>query len=188
MAPNSNSPTRLTPTPNSTTLVSNESRPLSTLLYYGCAVDIKLLVALSELGSTQAASTELSTTDLSQLLDYLSTYPDNGILYRSSAMILSAHSDAAYLNVSCAHSRAGALIMLSKNIPVPSLNGPVLTISQIIKTSCLPPLKPKSQASSSAPKPGYPSETLSWKWGGIKPPLPFSATTPPPMASSTRPW
>ena len=48
-------------------------------------------------------------------------------------MILSAHSDASYLNVSCACSRAGAHIMLSENTPVPSLNGPVLTIAQIIK-------------------------------------------------------
>ena len=48
-------------------------------------------------------------------------------------MILSAHSDAAYLNVLCAHSRSDAHIMLSNNTPVPSLNGPVLTIAQIIK-------------------------------------------------------
>ena len=48
-------------------------------------------------------------------------------------MILSAHSDAAYLNVPCARSRASAHIMLSENTPVPSLNGPVLTIAQIIK-------------------------------------------------------
>ena len=48
-------------------------------------------------------------------------------------MILSTHSDAAYLNVSRACSRAGAHIMLSENTPVPSLNGPVLTIAQIIK-------------------------------------------------------
>ena len=103
------------------------------LLYYGCAVYNKLLVALRKLGSTQAAATELTKTDLSQLLDYLSTYPDDGILYRSSVMILSAHSNAAYLNVSRARSRAGAHIMLSENTPVPSLNGPVLTIAQIIK-------------------------------------------------------
>ena len=48
-------------------------------------------------------------------------------------MILAAHSDAAYLNVSRARSRAGAHIMLSDNTPVPSINGPVLTIAQIIK-------------------------------------------------------
>ena len=40
---------------------------------------------------------------------------------------------AAYLNVSCARSRAGAHIMHSKNTPVPSINGPVLTIAQVIK-------------------------------------------------------
>ena len=48
-------------------------------------------------------------------------------------MILSAHSDAAYLNVPRARSCAGTHIMLSENTPVPSLNGPVLTIAQIIK-------------------------------------------------------
>ena len=48
-------------------------------------------------------------------------------------MVLSAHSDAAYLNVSKARIRAGAHIMLSKEVPVPKSNGPVLTISQIIK-------------------------------------------------------
>ena len=48
-------------------------------------------------------------------------------------MILYAHSDAAYLNVPQACSRAGTLIMLSENTHVPSLNGPVLTIDQITK-------------------------------------------------------
>ena len=103
------------------------------LLYYGCAVDNKLLIDISKPGSTQAEAIEITNTDLSQLLDYLSTYPDDGILYRSSAMILAAHSDAAYLNISRACSRAGAHTMLSKNTPVPSLNGTVLTIAQIIK-------------------------------------------------------
>lgn len=48
-------------------------------------------------------------------------------------MILAAHSDAAYLNVSKARSRAGAHIMLSEDIPIPAFNGPVLTLAQIIK-------------------------------------------------------
>ena len=48
-------------------------------------------------------------------------------------MILSAHSDAAYLNAPFARSRAFAHIMLSENTPMPSLSGPVLTIAQIIK-------------------------------------------------------
>ena len=48
-------------------------------------------------------------------------------------MILSAHSNAAYLNVPRYLSRAGAHIILSKNNPVTYLNGPVLTIAQISK-------------------------------------------------------
>ena len=133
-APNSNSLTLLTPAPPlDATGVKRIQDIIGALLYYGNAVDNKLLVALGDLASTQAAATELTKTDLGQLLDYLSTYPDDGILYRSSAMILSAHSDAAYLNVPRARSLACAHIMLSENTPVPSLNGPVLTIAQIIK-------------------------------------------------------
>ena len=48
-------------------------------------------------------------------------------------MILAAHADAGFLNKSKARSRAGAHIFLSENKPKPKLNGPVLTISQIIK-------------------------------------------------------
>ena len=48
-------------------------------------------------------------------------------------MILSAHSNTVYINVPCPCSRAGAHIMLSENTPVPSINRPVLKISQIIK-------------------------------------------------------
>ena len=48
-------------------------------------------------------------------------------------MLLSAHSDAACLNVSKARSRAGTHIMLSEDVPVIKYNGPVLFIAQIIK-------------------------------------------------------
>ena len=47
-------------------------------------------------------------------------------------MILSAHSDAAYLNFAKSRSRASAHIMLSENAPVPSYNSPVITIAHII--------------------------------------------------------
>ena len=69
-----------------------------------------------------------------QLLDYLATYPDNGITYRASNMILARHADAAYLNVPQARSCAGSYIMLSEDVPIPLHNGPFLTIAQIIKT------------------------------------------------------
>ena len=99
----------------------------------GRAVDNKLLVALSELGQQQASATEATNDAIIQLLDYVAMYPSDGITFRASDMVLSAHSDAAYLNVNKARSRAGAHIMLSEDVPVPSYNGPVLTIAQIIK-------------------------------------------------------
>ena len=47
-------------------------------------------------------------------------------------MILSTHSDAAYLNTTKACSGAGTHIVLSENVPVKAYNGPILTIAQII--------------------------------------------------------
>ena len=96
-------------------------------------MDNKLLVALSKLDQQQAAVTEATNDATAQLLDFVATYPADDITYRASGMVLSAHSDAAYLNVSKAGSRAGAHIMLSEDVPVPSYYGPVLTVTQIIK-------------------------------------------------------
>jgi hypothetical protein len=113
--------------------ISRVQQIVGALLFYGRAVDNKLLVALSDIGSEQAAATKATAADLHQLLDYVATYPDDGIFYRASDMILAAHADASYLNVSKARSRAGAHIMLSENDPIPKFNGPILTIAQIIK-------------------------------------------------------
>ena len=63
----------------------------------------------------------------------MATYPNDGILFRKSDMILAAHADAGFLNEPRARSRAGAHIFLSENEPKPKRNGPILTIAQIIK-------------------------------------------------------
>ena len=68
------------------------------LLYVGRAVNIKLLVALSAIGAKQAAATEDTAAEIEQLLDYVATYPNDGILFRKSDMILAAHADAVFLN------------------------------------------------------------------------------------------
>ena len=90
-------------------------------------------MALIKLGQQQASATEATNNAITQLLDYVATYPSDGISYRSSGMVLSAHSDAAYPNVTKARSQAGAHIILSENVPAPTYNGPVLTFAQIIK-------------------------------------------------------
>ena len=49
------------------------------LLFYGWAIDNKLLIALSELGQQQAAATQATNDAILQLLDYVATYPRDSI-------------------------------------------------------------------------------------------------------------
>ena len=106
---------------------------VGSLLYYARAVDNKLLVALSAIASRQAQATVATEQAVHLLLDYVATYPNDGIVYRASDMILCAHADAGFLNETNARSRAGAHIFLSENDPFPRFNGAVLSIAQIIK-------------------------------------------------------
>ena len=93
----------------------------------------KLLVALSAIGSQQASSTEDTSKEIHQLLDYCATYQDCGILYRSSNMILAGHSDASFNNETGAWNRASAHIFLSENESKTRWNGPIIKIAQIMK-------------------------------------------------------
>ena len=106
---------------------------IGSLLYYARAVDNKLLATLSTISSHQAKATENTAKAVHQLLDYVATYPADGITYRASNMVLAAHSDASFLTEPGSRSRAGAHIFLSENDPIPRPNGPVLSISQTIK-------------------------------------------------------
>ena len=67
------------------------------------------------------------------MLDYLPTYPNYGIVYRASDMILAAHSGAGFHNESKGRSRTGAHIFLYEDEPIPRWNGPILSIAQVIK-------------------------------------------------------
>ena len=55
------------------------------------------------------------------------------LVYNSSKMILSVHSDAGYANEKKARSRAGGHFFLSNNEPDPPNNGAILTNATIIK-------------------------------------------------------
>ena len=103
------------------------------LLFYGRAVDNNILVVLSELEQQQAAATQATNDDIMQLLDYVATYPSDGITFRASYMVLASHSNAAFLNVTKYCFRYGSHIMLSEDVPVPTYNGPILIITQIIR-------------------------------------------------------
>ncbi len=60
----------------------------------------------------QSAATKQNEQEISQLLDYVATYPNEGIIYRSSGMVLAVHSDAGFNNESKGHSLDGAHILL----------------------------------------------------------------------------
>ena len=70
---------------------------------------------------------------ITQLLNYVTTYLEDGITFRPSAMVLAAHADASFLTESGACSHAGAHIFLSEDEPIPQPNGPILSISHVIK-------------------------------------------------------
>ena len=83
------------------------------------AVDNKLLAVLSAIGAQQASATQPTSAAIDQILDHCATYPADGILYRSSDMVLCAHSYAGFQNESKGRSRAGAHIFLSENDTMP---------------------------------------------------------------------
>ena len=97
------------------------------------SVDNKIMVAINTSGTQEALATEATNDAVHQLLNYLATYPDDGISYRASDMILATHSDAGFHNESKGRSRAGAHIFLSEDDSIPHWNGPILTVAQIIK-------------------------------------------------------
>jgi hypothetical protein len=90
-------------------------------------------VALSAIAAKQSKATVATELAVHLLLDYVATYPNDGIVYRASDMILCAHANAGFLNESQSHSRAGAHIFLLENDPFPRFNGAVLSNAQIIK-------------------------------------------------------
>ena len=72
-------------------------------------------MALSAITAQQAHATVATEQAVNLLLDYVATYPNDGIIYCASDMILCAHANAGFLNKSQSCSQAGALIYLSVN-------------------------------------------------------------------------
>ena len=98
----------------------NESRPplyslgikrfqgiFDILLYYAQAVYKNLIFTLSAIGPHQAYPTERTLAAITHLLEYATTFPNYGITYRASSMILAWHSDTSFLNESKAHNWQG---------------------------------------------------------------------------------
>ena len=63
-------------------------------LFYGRAVDLTLLTALSAIASQQSKPTEETMKIVNQFLDYCASQEDAVVTYRRSDMKLAGHSDA----------------------------------------------------------------------------------------------
>lgn len=110
---------------------------VGTLLYYAQAVYPTMLVALGTLAEEQTKGTTNTALAAQQLLDYAATHPDATLQYTASDMQLHIDSNASYLSMPQAHSRAGGYFYLSarladptsKPTTTPPLNGAVHVLS-----------------------------------------------------------
>jgi hypothetical protein len=116
---------------------------VGTFLYYACALDCTMRLALSQLAAAQSKATAATDAACRQFLAYAATYPEVSVRYTASDMVLHVHSDASYLSEPDARSRAGGLFYLTArprdptvaptpdSTPLP-MNGPVLVLSSIL--------------------------------------------------------
>ena len=107
-------------------------RIIGTLLYYRCAVDPALTIALSSIAAEQAKGTEQTTNNVAKLLNYVATHPDATIQYKKSDTLLCVHSNTSYLSEPKAHSSAGGYFFLG-NKDDTFINGPTLSPTGVIK-------------------------------------------------------
>jgi hypothetical protein len=117
---------------------------VGTFLFYARAVDPTMLTALSDLSAQQSQATEHTAQATIRFLNYAAINPLAIIRYIASDMVLHIHSDASYLSVPKARSRAAGHHFLS-DMPadplrqpqptdiMPPDNGAVLTVCTIMK-------------------------------------------------------
>ena len=86
---------------------------VGTFLYYARAIDNTMLVALNSIAGDQSTATANTTKAVNHLLDYAATHPEASVRYHASGMRLHIDSDASYLSIKHARSRAGGHFMLS---------------------------------------------------------------------------
>ena len=98
-------------------------------LYYGRALDASVLPALNTIATQQNAPTQKVKEKCERLLDYVATYPNPILRFYASDMILTGESDAAYLVLPKARSRAAGIFYLTNkptSKPHPNVNGAIL--------------------------------------------------------------
>jgi hypothetical protein len=116
--------------------IKHVQQVIGSILYYARTVNLTVLMALSTIASKQAKGTEKTMAKTKQLLDYLTMHPDATVRFHALDIILNIHSDASYLLVANAHSRAcGQFFMGWKADPTKplKLNGTFFGLCAILQ-------------------------------------------------------
>ena len=107
------------------------------LSHYARVVDYSLLEGVTRLAMTQAQPTADTMTRIEHILDYLERYPQNGIIFEASDMILTSHADASYQSLPGSRSKLGGVHYFANKDDPPSVNnGLITTQSAVIKVVC----------------------------------------------------
>ena len=85
------------------------------------------------IGKQHVTTINAANAVITQLLDFMATYLDDGIVYHSNDMVLTVHADAIFHNASKGRSRTGAHTVFAEDYPFQRWNGAILTIAKIIK-------------------------------------------------------
>jgi hypothetical protein len=102
-------------------------------LFLAWSMDGAMLTPLSALASEEAAPTEATIEKCLQFLDYAASQEDAFLTYKASNMVLMIHSNNSYLYEPKAHSQASGHMFMVGQEEIPTNNGRVLNILQIIK-------------------------------------------------------
>eukprot|EP00957_Ditylum_brightwellii_P088350 6729943-Ditylum_brightwellii.AAC.1 len=105
---------------------------IGTLLYYTRQVDPTMLVAIDTIAATQSKGTEATAKAVEHLLDYCASHPNKTIRYTPSNILLKVHSNASYLLIPEARSRAGGYFFLGSTTD-DHMSRPLLVISTILR-------------------------------------------------------
>jgi len=129
-------PTISTPSPSLDSKGTKRVQSIAGTYTYYSEVDPCIKVALNEIASQQAKPTEATVKTVDWMLDYLSTHPDATLRFYASDMILIIETDAAYLVLPNARSRAAAWFIFGndpKKVTNPMTNSPVHVMCNTIK-------------------------------------------------------
>ncbi len=110
-------------------------------LFLAYRVDGGLLPALSALAYQQANPTEQLLALCKQFLDYMASQDKAVLTYKASDMVLVIRSNASYLSKPKACSSVGGHVFMAGRDNIPTNDGAVLNISQIIRAVMSPAME-----------------------------------------------